>query len=72
MTETEWVDLDYTLSGRSTARNYKVRKSTLNDICMWWVKDVGMLTPKQHNHIKRAMALAIFEQEVLDKIKEAS
>lgn len=66
----EWVDLDYEVHGGTfPPKDYKIRKRTLNDICGDWLEDMGLLTPKQYNHIKRAMALAIFEQTVLEALQ---
>jgi len=49
--------------------NRYVRKSTLNRIFGWWLKDVGVLAPKEGSHIRRAMAMAISEQEVVRKLQ---
>jgi len=48
-----------------SARGYKVRKSTLNEICSDFVQDVGTLDPLTYNHIKWAMQRALFDQEIL-------
>jgi len=48
---------DWSISGRY------VREDTLTDVLGWWVEDVGILTPKMANHLKRAMAFAISDQD---------
>jgi len=45
-----------------------IREDTLNEVLGWWVEDVGLLTPKMANHIKRAMARAIFDQDIIKAI----
>ncbi len=46
-----------------------VRKSTLNQILGWWLKDLGGLSPQKGSHIRRAMAIAIKEQEIIMKLQ---
>ena len=70
MTE-EWVVLEPNEKQGAfhwSSRGYKVRKSTLNEICSDFIQDIGCIDPITYNHIKWAMQRAIFDQEVLASI----
>jgi len=60
----EWIELKPYMS--------KVRKESLNRIFRMWLEEFGLLTPKQGEHIRRAMSQAIFEQTVLEKVQSSA
>jgi hypothetical protein len=62
--EEELVELE------GTYPKMKVRKQLLNNIWHDWLVSFGTLSPKQGEHIRKAMALAVFESKYLSCTNE--